>query len=282
MDVTEFNRNAWNLQSLEGCRWSTPHPPEIIERARRGEWDVILTPNRPVPRPWFPGHPDLGGMSILGLASGGGQQIPIFAAAGASVTSYDASDVQLQKDEETCRRHGLDVTIVQGDMADLSAFDSGTFDLIFHPVSNVFAPSLDTVWRECHRVLRPGGRLLSGFMNPCFFLFDHYEAERTGEWTIRFRLPYSDLDGLSEKALADHLGAQVSLEFSHSWEEQIGGQCAAGLSIRGFYEDGWDDESSGLNRWMPLFAATLAVKDGETRGVLQAPNRREKTGKSSG
>jgi len=46
MDVAEFNRNAWNLQSMEGCRWSTPFSNEVFEQAKQGQWDVILTPNR--------------------------------------------------------------------------------------------------------------------------------------------------------------------------------------------------------------------------------------------
>ncbi len=260
MDIAAFNRNAWNIQSLEGCRWSTPYPPETIENARRGEWKVILTPNKPVPENWFPVHPDLGGLQVLGLACGGGQQVPVFAAAGATVTSFDNSDIQLQKDEETCDRHNLSVTTVQGDMADLSVFDDESFDLIFNPVSNVFASAILPIWKECYRVLKPGGRLLCGFMNPAFFLFDHYEAEETGDIRVRYRLPYSDLKSLDRDTLSDHLEAQVSLEFSHSLEEQIGGQCDAGFAIRGFYEDNWDDESTILNPWMPMFAATCAIK----------------------
>jgi len=40
----------------------------------------VLTPTKPVPREWFG---DLKGKKLLGLASGGGQQMPIFTAAGA-------------------------------------------------------------------------------------------------------------------------------------------------------------------------------------------------------
>ena len=54
-------------------------------------------------------------------------------------------------------------------------------------------PDLQPVWRECHRVLRPGGALLAGFMNPAFFLFDHDEAERTGVLVAQHRLPYSEV-----------------------------------------------------------------------------------------
>ena len=39
-------------------------------------------------------------------------------------------------------------------------------DLIVHPASNLFAAYIHPIWRECFRVLRPGGRLMSGFLNP--------------------------------------------------------------------------------------------------------------------
>lgn len=260
MNVHDYNRHAWNLQSLEGCRWSTPYPDEVIERARAGDWEVRLTPNRPVPEGWFPGHPRLTGLDLLALASGGGQQVPVLAAAGARVTTFDASEVQLEKDLQMAARHGLEVAAERGDMADLGRFADGSFDLIFHPVSNVFAPEVRPVWRECARVLRPGGRLLAGVMNPCFFLFDHQLAEETGELRVINSLPYSDLRDMEEGLLERQMDAELTLEFSHSLEDQLGGQCDAGLSITGLYEDGWDEESSALHRWMPLFVATRSVK----------------------
>ncbi|MEX2579232.1 MAG: class I SAM-dependent methyltransferase [Verrucomicrobiales bacterium] len=263
MNIAEYNRNAWNLQSQEGCRWSTPYADERIERAKSGDWSVMLTPNRAVPADWFPSFPGLGGVKVLALACGGGQQVPLFAAAGAEVVSFDASDVQLEKDEETCARHGLSVETRQGDMADLAALKEGAFDLVFNPVSNVFAAELAPIWRGCRRVLKPGGALLSGFMNPAFFLFDHEVLEETGEPVVKHRLPYSDLEDGDEGLLSDQLEAQVSLEFSHSWEDQIGGQCQAGFAITGFFEDDWDEESTKLQGWMPMFAATRAVVLGE-------------------
>lgn len=260
MNITEYNRNAWNLQSLEGCRWSTPYPDEFVERAKAGDWSVILTPNKAVPAEWFPGFPDLTGVKLLALACGGGQQVPLFAAAGADVISYDASDIQLEKDDEACARHGLKVKTIQGDMADLSEIPSGSIDLIFNPVSNVFAENLEPIWRECHRVLKPGGQLFCGFMNPAFFLFDHEVLEETGEFRVIYPLPYSDIESANEELLEEQLEAQLSLEYSHSWEAQIGGQCAAGFAITGFYEDDWDEESTRLQGWMPMFAASRAVK----------------------
>ena len=260
MNIFEYNRNAWNIQSEEGCRWSTPFSDQTIEEAKAGRWSVILTPNKSVPETWFPSFPDLSGVRILALACGGGQQVPVFAAAGAEVVSFDASDTQLRKDEETCERHGLHVEIQQGDMADLTGLSDGVFDLIFNPVSNVFAESLEPIWKGCHRVLKTGGALLTGFMNPCFYLFDHEELEASGQLIVKHRLPYSDLENGDPEMLSDQLEAQVSLEYSHSWEKQLGGMCDAGLAITGFYEDDWDKESTGLQGWMPLFGAAKAVR----------------------
>src|SRR5690606_7312110 len=114
------------------------------------------------PKQWFG---TLKGKDVLCLASGGGQQVPILAAAGGRVTSFDNSEEQLSRDRAVAEREGLGVETVQGDMADLSVFPDASFDLVFHPASNLFIPDVNPVWRECFRVLRPGGRLLSGFLN---------------------------------------------------------------------------------------------------------------------
>ena len=98
---------------------------------------------------------------MLGL--GGGQQAPILAAAGACVTVFDASDLQLQQDRMVAQRDGLEMQMVQGDMRDLSVFADASFDLVFHPISNLYVPDIQPVWRECFRVLRSGGTLLSSF-----------------------------------------------------------------------------------------------------------------------
>ena len=92
MDIVEYNRAAWNTQSKNGSRWCQPVSKEEIEAARNGNWKVILTPNKTVPYDWFG---SLKEKRILCLASGGGQQVPILAAAGAKVTSFDNSDEQL-------------------------------------------------------------------------------------------------------------------------------------------------------------------------------------------
>ncbi|GAB5559741.1 MAG: class I SAM-dependent methyltransferase [Synoicihabitans sp.] len=234
-----------------------PVSSEEIARAREGDWRVILTPNKAVPSDWFG---DVAGQDILGLASGGGQQVPLLAAAGANVTSFDNSDEQLARDKMVADREGLDVRIVQGDMANLSAFEDKSFDLIFHPVANVFVPDLTPVWQECARVLRPGGRLLAGYMNPAFFWFDHETCEQTGTWVVEYPQPFSELTSLPPERLEKLVEAKEILEFGHSLSDQIGGQLKAGMAITDLYEDNWSDEATPLNKYGPLYIATLARK----------------------
>jgi len=258
VDVLEHNRRAWNRDAASGeCRWSQPVDAATIRRARVGDWSVILTPNRPVPRDWFG---ELAGARVLCLASGGGQQAPVLAAAGAGVTSFDASDVQLELDAAVALREGLALQTRRGDMADLGVFADAAFDLVFHPVANVFVPDVLPVWRECHRVLRPGGRLLAGFMNPAYFLFDHQALAQGGPPLAVFELPYADTSHLPPERLDAWVAAGEALEFGHSLNTQLGGQIAAGFVIAGFYEDHWDAAATPLDGFMPTSMATLAIK----------------------
>lgn len=257
MNVQEHNSIAWDLDVEAGGEWSTPVSEETIEKARRGEWEVILTPKKVVPREWFPA--EMRGLDLLCLASAGGQQAPIFAAAGANVTSFDNSAKQLGQDRFVAERDGLNIRLEKGDAADLSRFASESFDLIFHPVSNVFMPDLEPVWREAFRVLRRGGAMLAGFMNPLFFLFDK-KLEETGVLAVKYALPYSDTHSLDKDEFNKMIAEKQAVEFSHTLEQQIGGQIAAGFLIAGFYEDYWTDEATPLNKYTPVFIATKAVK----------------------
>ena len=253
IDPRRHNRYAWNRLVAAGNRWTVPVTPDAIAAARRGEWTVLLTPTRPVPRTWFPA---LAGRDLLGLASAGGQQCPIFAAAGARVTSFDQSEAQLGQDRAVAEREGLALTTVQGDMADLSALADESFDLVFHPSSNGFVPDVRPVWREAFRVLRPGGALLAGFVQPVLYVFDE-EAEGRGELVARHAIPYSDLTSLTREEVDRKLTSGEPLSFGHSLDDQIGGQLDAGFLLAGFYEDRWD---SAVDRLIACHAATRAVK----------------------
>jgi len=54
VDILAYNRRAWDREVELGNPWTVPVGPEAIAAARRGEWRVVLTPTKPVPRDWFP------------------------------------------------------------------------------------------------------------------------------------------------------------------------------------------------------------------------------------
>ena len=255
MDIQGYNRDAWDKEVERGNEWTVPVGPDVIEAARRGRWEIVLTDTKPVPKEWFP---DLQGADVLCLASGGGQQAPVLAAAGANVTVLDNSPKQLAQDRLVAERDSLTLKTVQGDMADLSRFADESFDLAFHPVSNLFAPDVRQVWAEAFRVLRRGGSLLAGFLNPAVYIFDLELADRSGELRVRYALPYADATSLDDEARRRKIEGGEPLEFSHTLEDQIGGQIEAGFLIAGFYEDRHRDDPIAAH--MPTFIATRAIK----------------------
>lgn len=249
MDYQDINAATVDRWVEEGWEWGKPIDHETWLRAARGDWDVLLTPTKPVPHEWFG---PLRGRRVLGLASGGGQQMPVFAAQGALCTVLDYSEKQLESERTLAEREGYAIDIVRADMTRPLPFEDESFDLIFHPVSNCYIAEVEPVWRECFRVLRHGGALLAAFDNGINYIVDFQDESR-----IVHRLPF---DPLKDPALMEALAADDSgVQFSHSLDEQLGGQLRAGFVLKALYED---TNGSGLLHELniPTFVATRAVK----------------------
>lgn len=270
MNIHELNKNAWDHAVAEG---SNPYNPAIAEgsdpiaqvvtsekiaAARQGNWSIYISDIKPVPREWFPSLQDL---KVLCLASGGGQQAPIFAALGAEVTLLDASPRQLVKDQFVAERDNLKIRLIEGDMADLSTFEDGRFDLIFNPISTLFTPDLKPVWSECYRVLRADGVLITGFLNPDEFIFDDKAIDNEGILVVKYSLPYAQHETLTQEELEQHIRNKKMFHFSHTMEAQLGGLIKAGFVITGFYEDRRSDEDGNPIRfYMPSYYVIRAKK----------------------
>jgi SAM-dependent methyltransferase len=254
MNLLEHNRAAWNQEVKKGNQWTIPVTKDVLDKAACGQVTILLTPYKPVPKDWLG---DLSGKQVLCLASGGGQQGPILAAAGARVTVFDNSDQQLLRDATLSENYDLKIKTVQGNMQDLSAFEDRIFDLIVHPVSNCFIDAIQPVWQECFRVLKPHGSLLSGFTNPLIYMIDWETAEQTRRCELKHAIPYSDILSLSPEVKAKYIQEKTAFEFGHSLSEQIQGQIAAGFLIAGFYEDRGEPL---LDQITDSFIATKAVK----------------------
>ena len=180
---------------------------------------------------------------------------------GAIVTVFDLSEKQLAQDSMVAKRDNLALTTVQGDMRYLPMFEDNSFDIIFHPISNLYIPDVNPVWQECFRVLKPQGRLPSSFFNPVVFVDDRDKSPT--ENTIirpRYTMPFSELDNLSQEQVASKQAKQEAFVFGHSLTDLIGGQIQAGFNIAGFQEDWQPNPRFVIDNFLPTFLATLAIK----------------------
>jgi len=248
MDYTEINAKTVDRWVENGWEWGAPITHEQYLDARQGKWSMVLTPTKPVPKDWFL---ELKGKKVLGLASGGGQQMPIFAALGAECTVLDYSERQIQSELTVAEREGYAINAVRADMTKPLPFADDSFDLIFHPVSNCYIEDVMPVWRECHRILKQGGRLMAGVDNGINFLFDEDEKE------VKYRLPFNPLKDKS--LMAAYEENDWGIQFSHTIEEQIRGQLKAGFTLLDVYED-TNGEGYLHEINVPTFWATLAEK----------------------
>ncbi len=205
-------------------RWSACASREQMEAAFRGRLVLSLGIDKPVPSDWLAGVP---GRAVLCLAGAGGLQAPLLAAAGARVTVLDLSQKMLEKDRRMAEQYGLSLRIEQGNMTDLSRFADGAFDCVINPVSLCYVPDVRPVFRECSRVLRPGGELLLAAPCPIAYVCDYVEDGNGGYYKAVNRMPYRS---------AAHPGQGDWVEFGHTMEDYLGGQLASGFAILGYAE----------------------------------------------
>ena len=226
MEYQDINSQVIDRWVEEGWEWGIPISHEEYMAAQEGRWDVVLTPTKPVPHHWFG---ELKGKKVLGLASGGGQQMPIFAALGAECTVLDYSQKQLDSEAMVAQREGYSIRIIRADMTKPLPFGDKEFDLIFHPVSNCYIERVEPVFAECFRVLKSGGILLCGLGNEVNYLVNEDEREIINE------MPFNPLT--NEKYRKQLEEEDCGMQFSHTVEEQIGGQLEAGLVLTHIFGD---------------------------------------------
>jgi ubiquinone/menaquinone biosynthesis C-methylase UbiE len=247
---TDLNAAVINKWVKNGWEWGTPISHDDFLKAKNGECNVLLTPNKHVPREWFPGLKD---KKLLGLASGGGQQMPVFAALGADCTVLDYSDEQLASEKAVSERESYAIKIIKADMTERFPFKDGEFDIIFHPVSNCYVEDVYHIWNECYRVLKNNGILTAGMGNGISYLFD--DTEKLPLVVVN-KLPYNPL---KNPDLYNKINFEYdNIQFSHSLEEQIGGQLKAGFTLTDLYED--YDCAGALREYIPQYIATRSIK----------------------
>lgn len=247
-DYTKINSETIDKWVKEGWEWGKPITHEAYVDALNGKWEVLLTPTKPMPKEWFP--KSIKGLKILGLASGGGQQMPIFNALGANCTVLDYSKCQLESEIMVSERENYKIDIVCYDMTKPLPFKDEEFDIIFHPVSNVYVEEVKPIFKECYRILKKGGILVCGLDNGINFITNDEEK-------IENKFPFNPLKNKEQMELL--LKGDDGVQFSHTLEEQIGGQLEAGFILTNIYED-----TNGFGRLhelnIPCFFATRSIK----------------------
>ena len=249
MNYQDINAETIDRWVKDGWEWGQAISHETYTAAKHGKWELFLTPTKPVPHAWFG---EIAGKKILGLASGGGQQMPIFAALGADCTVMDYSEEQLKSERMVSEREGYSICIIRGDMTQRFPFEDEEFDMVFHPVSNCYVEEVKPIWKECWRVLKHGGVLIAGTDHYVNYIVDNDEEK------IINHLPFNPLkDPEQMKQLQEDDGG---VQFSHSLEEQIGGQLEAGFILTNLFAD-----TNGEGRLRELNIPTFLAMRSEKR-----------------
>lgn len=253
-----------------------------IARFNKARWEALATANVDYSRPLLNLTPesaralvdehgflgDVTDKQVLCLAGGGGQQSAAFALLSAKVTVVDLSETQLERDKVALSHYGLNATLIQGDMRDLSVFSEKSFDVIWHAFSINFVPDAGQVFDQVQRVIRPGGLYRLQWHNPFIVGIDEsdWNGKGYGVWRhyqdseIEFHTPYwdvPDLDGVRQKI-------EGPREFNHKLSTIINGLLQRKFHLLGLWEvetlnvnaapGSWDHLQSVLPPFLTLWA----------------------------
>ena len=146
MDYQDINAKTINGWIKDGWEWGIPISHETFTAAKNGDWNIHLTPTKNVPHDWIG---DVAGRKILGLASGGGQQMPILAARGAVCTVLDFSESQIKSELTVAKREGYKIETIRGDMT-----KGEYFSQVWTTVSISCSVTMRLMWSIISRLTR--------------------------------------------------------------------------------------------------------------------------------
>jgi SAM-dependent methyltransferase len=215
----DHNQRAWD----ERARRHDRHTRTILPRDLRDPLPILDPEN------WLEGN--VRGKKVLCLASGGGLQSAMFAAAGAIVTVVDLSGAMLDQDRAVAHENKLQVVTVQASMDDLSIFPAANFDVVLQPVSTCYVSDIAAVFREVARVLREGGLYISQHKQPASLQGETLPSPRGYMITE----PAERSGPLPPVLPCIHREADA-IEYLHPWKLIIGGMCRAGFVIEDLVE----------------------------------------------
>ncbi len=182
---------------------------------------------------------NVAGKDVLCLAGGGGQQSVLFSLLGAKVTVLDLSEAQLARDQLAADHYGYQVSLVHGDMRDLSAFSDDSFDRVCQPIAICFVPNVRVVYGEVARVLRPGGLYQVAHCNPATYP-TCFDGPNNGWDGVGYRIAEPYVCGpikKKEDGSESMTEGEPTSEFRHSLSDIYNGLIECGLTIVRVQED---------------------------------------------
>lgn len=219
MNYRDANQQAWNRLADGGSLF-----------ARVATDEECRTPLKVLDgRGWLP--ESVAGLNVLCLASGGGWQSILYAAAGAIVTVVDLSEAMLKLDTREARRRRFQVQTVHASMDDLSMFADESFDIVHQPVSTCYVPDLKPVYAGVARVMRNHGLYIGQHKQPTSLQISHRNERHQFVIGVEYYhegpLPQQQDTAYRESGATEYL---------HRLDQIIGDLCLAGFAIEDFRE----------------------------------------------
>ena len=219
MDYQTTNRKSWNRMADEGSLFAKTATDEQCQNPLQ-----VLDG-----RGWLPESVE--GLDVLCLASGGGWQSILYAAAGANVTVVDLSDSMLKLDRQEAERRGFAVRTIQTSMDDLRELDDETFDIVHQPVSTCYIPDLTPLYAEVARVLRDDGIYISQHKQPTSLQISHRNERH--QFVIGVEYYHQ---GALPKQIDTAYREEGTTEYLHRFEDLIGGLCRSNMVLEDLRE----------------------------------------------
>jgi SAM-dependent methyltransferase len=159
---------------------------------------------------------DVADKRVLDLGCGAGEAAVTFARRGATVIGVDKSSGQLDRARRLAEHHEVRVEWHRGDLADLAFLRADSIDLAFSAFTLAEVPDAGRLFRQVHRVLRPGGPFVFSYEHPLalctgpepskssaarkrtavlksYFADDPVTVKRHGEPLLLYRHPLGDV-----------------------------------------------------------------------------------------
>jgi ubiquinone/menaquinone biosynthesis C-methylase UbiE len=223
---------------------------------KKDAWTALIDGHRPAGRP----------LKALDIGTGPGFFAMLLSGMGHSVTAIDCTENMLAEARRNTQAAGFQVAFYKMDSHQLD-FPGETFDLIISRNLTWTLRDPNRAYREWHRVLKPGGRLMTFDANWHLRLFDE-EMDR---------LHLEDLERARQRGIPDpHAGANkeesdniarqlyLSSRPRPQWDagaliEAGFGRLIVDTDISGKV---WDDQDSVLYRSTPMFMVVAEKKAG--------------------